>query len=142
MIFQVEGVGEVVKEIGLFDMEKRRKAGEVVRKTTRRVGKVSRSMAPVAPPGHVGKYDKSGDLKASIRARYYHGDLISVTIPRLPKGWTRNFMEKGTVKRTTKKGLNRGKITPRPFMGPARTQSQPYFNTEMRKVWMDGDTVI
>ena len=140
--FEVEGVGQVVKDIGIFDMERRSAAGKVVRKTTGKIGRVARSLASVAPAGQVMRYSKPGDLKSSIRSKYYHGDLVSVTIPRLPKGWTRNFIEKGTVQRTNKKGQNRGRIKPKPFMKPAREGQEAFFNKEMKKIWEDDETVI
>lgn len=140
--FEVDGVGKVVKDIGAFDMKKRQDASVIVKKTTGKVGRTARELVPVSPAGRVGKYTQSGDTKASIRAKYYHGNLVSVTIPRLPKGWARNFIEGGTAQRRNKKGQNRGRMKPQPFMGPAKANHTAFFNSEMKKLWEGDETVI
>lgn len=140
--FQVDGVGEVVRKIGMYDMEKRRDAGKIVRKTTTRVGKEARSLVPESPANRKKKTGSPGDLKKSISAKYYHGDLISVTIPRYPKGAHRYIIEHGTKNRVNKKGQNRGRIEAKPFMAPAKRSQIPYFNAEMKKLWEIDETII
>lgn len=133
--FEVDGVGKTTKNIGMFEMGKKEAARAVVRKTTMAVGKTARALVPVSPADRKKTHGSPGDLKASIRARYYHDGLVSVTIPYMPKGSHRNIIEKGTIQRSNKKGANRGKVTGKPFMMPAKAAHMSAFNSGMAKIW-------
>lgn len=133
--FEVEGVGQVVKDIGLYEMDKKKQAIAVVRKVTGAVGRTARGLVPVSPADRKKTHGSPGDLKSSIRAKYYHNGLVSVTIPYMPKGAHRNIIEKGTIVRANKRGANRGQITGKPFMMPARDAHTGTFNREMAKIW-------
>lgn len=142
MTFDVEGVGDVVRKIGTFDMDKRRAAGKIVRRTTSKVGKQARSLVPVSPANRKKSSGTPGDLKNSIRSRYYHGDLVSVTIPMYPKGAHRYIIEHGTKTRRNNAGANRGKVRAKPFMQPAKDAQIGPFNLEMTKLWENDTTTI
>lgn len=140
--FEVDGVGKVVRNINAFDMEKKSAAGKIVRKTTSKVGRSARGAVPVSPNSRKKTHGSPGDLKSSIRAKYYHSDLVSVTIPRYPKGAHRYIIEHGTTMRTNRKGQNRGRVTAKPFMKPSKEEHVPFFNAEMRKIWEGKETII
>jgi len=142
MTINVEGVGDVQKSIGAFDMDKRRDAGKIVRKTTNKIGRTARSLVPVSPANRKKSSGSPGDLKDSIRAKFYHGDLVSVTIPRYPKGAHRYIIENGTKSRRNKAGANRGRVSAKPFMKPAKDQQIGTFNAQMASLWEKDTTTI
>jgi HK97 gp10 family phage protein len=82
-----------------------------------------------APKGPGGKDYKGGNLRRSmtqsrgLRVRKYprggRQKYIAVAGPGWPLGAHGHLIESGTVKRETKKGANRGAITPDPFLEPA-----------------------
>lgn len=128
----VDGVGKTVKAIGLFDTDFRNDLIDTVKQTAVTIQKSAKRLAPVAKtPVSRGK---KGDLKRSIRPRYFDGGLSATVVPRKPKGSHRHLVEYGTTTRQTSKGANRGKMPSIPFMGPAETSAEGEYNRILRSM--------
>lgn len=128
----IEGVGQTVKAIGLFDMDTRSELINIVRNTAKTIQKDAKRRAPVAKtPVSRGK---KGDLRRSIRPKYFDKGLSATVVPRKPKGSHRHLVEYGTQDRKTKSGANRGKMPKIPFMGPAESSADNVYNQEIRRL--------
>ncbi|MDK2986535.1 MAG: hypothetical protein PWQ96_2179 [Clostridia bacterium] len=108
---ELENVEETIREIGLFQIEKREKIKKIIMKTARKVVKEARSRVPV----------DTGETKKSIKAKYFEYGLMATVKPRLPGGWKAHFHEYGTVK-----------MRARPFMGPSEEVVRNEYLNELR----------
>ncbi|SHK48929.1 HK97-gp10 family putative phage morphogenesis protein [Paramaledivibacter caminithermalis] len=108
---ELENVERTIREIGLFQIEKRENVKKIIKKTAKRVVKEAKARVPV----------DTGETKKSIKAKYLEGGLMATVKPRLPGGWKAHFHEYGTVK-----------MRARPFMGPAEEVSRNDYLQEMR----------
>lgn len=129
---KIEGVGATVKSIGLFDLKMRKEFIGLVRVTAKGLSKDAKSKAPVSSRPKM--RGKSGDLKRSIRPKYFDNGLSATVVPRKPKGSHRHLVEYGTQRRFTKNGANRGKMPAIPFMGPAEKTMETSYNQKVRKI--------
>lgn len=136
---KVEGVATTVAAISIFNMELRQDLIKLVRETAKTIQKDARARAPVS------KTPKSrgqpGDLRRSIRPKYFDGGLSATVVPRKPKGSHRHLVEYGTGPRSTRRGANRGRMPKKPFMGPAEKANETTYNSKVRKL-VDRDEVI
>src|SRR5690625_583211 len=90
----VEGTGVTVRAVNMYDMKLKQQILSLVRDTSRNVQKDGKARAPVSKtPKSRGK---SGDLKRSIRPRYFDGGFSATVVPRKPKGSHRHLVEYGT----------------------------------------------
>lgn len=141
--FEIEGVGETVRNLSAFDMEKKQKAIKIVRKHTNAVRRNAKKTVPVSPANRKKSAGAPGDLKKSIRAKYFFGGLGSMVMPAKPKGSHRAIVEYGTQnRRNISTGANRGRVSPHPFMEPSKRSSEGEYNSEMKKLFEDDETVI
>lgn len=135
----VEGVGATVRGINLFDMELRLGIIRQVKSTAQAVQREGKARAPVSKtPKSRGR---SGDLKRSIRPKYFDQGLSATVVPRRPKGSHRHLVAYGTQKRTTRSGANRGKMPKNPFMEQAQNSQEAIYNREIRRL-VDRDKTI
>ncbi|MFC0559682.1 hypothetical protein [Halalkalibacter alkalisediminis] len=135
----VEGQAETVRNIGIFDMELKRDFTGLVKTTSQTVSKTGKANAPVSKvPKSKGR---NGDLKASIRPKYFDNGLSSTVVPRKPRGAHRHLVEYGTKPRRNKRGANRGKMPANPFMSSAESASESNYNNEARRI-VDRDKTI
>lgn len=135
----IEGVGQTLKAINMFDMKKKQELIEVVKNTAKTIQKSAKLNAPVSKVTK--SRGKNGDLKRSIRPKYFDGGLSATVVPRKPKGSHRHLVEYGTKTRSTKSGANRGKMPKQPFMGPAESSADAVYNQTIRKL-VDRDEII
>ena len=136
---EVDGVGKTVKALRMFDMKQRMELIEIVKSTAKTIQKSAKLNAPVSKvPKSRGK---NGDLKRSIRPKYFDGGLSATVVPRKPKGSHRHLVEYGTQTRRTRNGANRGKMPAIPFMGPAEKSADGVYNQTVRKL-VDRDETI
>lgn len=136
---KVEGGEATVRAINVFDMETKQEFIKLVQQTAKQVQKTAKANAPVSKrPKSRGK---SGDLKKSIRPKYFDSGLSATVVPRKPKGSHRHLVEYGTQPRRTKSGANRGKMPAKPFMGPAEQSVDSIYNQEARRI-VDRDKTI
>ncbi|WP_078382336.1 HK97-gp10 family putative phage morphogenesis protein [Sutcliffiella halmapala] len=134
-----EGVGATIRAINMFDMQLKKDLIATVKETAQAVSKDAKARAPVSnKPKKVGK---SGDLKRSIRPKYFEQGLSATVAPRRPKGAHRHLVEYGTVRRSNKKGANRGKMPSNPFMDPAEKSNESRYNQKVRSL-VDRDRTI
>lgn len=80
-------------------------------------------LAPEGPTGNL--VDSIGAMKTSIKKANAVGEVI--VGPRKKgqyKGFHAHMVEYGTRQRQTKKGANRGKMTPEPFAAPSFEQTK------------------
>lgn len=140
--FRIEGTQQTMRNLNMYDMDRKRKAQDIVKKHTNAVRKAARRTVPVTPNGRRKSAGSPGDLKKSIRSKYYYNNLGSWTAPTIPKGSHRNIVEKGTVNRRTKRGANRGRVSPQPFMEPAKRAQEGSYNRAMKALWEDDETQI
>ena len=138
----MEGIGATVKAINMFDMQMKKELIAAVRARTQTVSKVAKAKSPVSKkPKKVGS---PGDLKRSIRAKYFDGGLSSTVAPRRPRGAHRHLVEYGTVTRFNKGNKrtgHRGKMPANPFMTPAENENVRPFNEQLRRI-VDRDHTI
>jgi HK97 gp10 family phage protein len=135
----VEGVGQTVRAIGMFDMKLRQDLINTIKNTAKTIQKTGKANAPVAKtPVSRGA---PGDLKRSIRPRYFDQGLSATVVPRKPKGAHRHLVEYGTGQRSTRSGANRGKMPAMPFMGPAESSADAAYNSEIRRL-LDRDETV
>lgn len=128
----VEGTGATVRAIGMYDMKMKQQILELVRETAKDVQKEGKARAPVSKrPKSRGK---PGDLKRSIRPKYFDGGFSATVVPRKPKGAHRHLVEYGTQKRATRAGANRGKMPAKPFMSPAEDSADRPYNTKLERI--------
>lgn len=136
---KVEGAGQTVRAINMFDMQLKKEMAETIKSTAKTIQKNAKARAPVAKtPVSRGK---PGDLKRSIRPKYFDQGLSATVVPRKPKGAHRHLVEYGTGQRSTRSGANRGKMPAMPFMGPAESSADAAYNSEIRRL-LDRDETI
>lgn len=136
---EIEGVGQTVRAINMYDMELKNDLIKHVNSTAKIIQSSAKARAPVAKtPVSRGK---KGDLKRSIRPKYFDGGLSATVVPRKPKGSHRHLVEYGTSQRTTSDGANRGKMPKMPFMGPAESSAEAAYNAAIRRM-IDRDETI
>lgn len=135
----VSGQEVTVRAIRMFDMKTKQEVLKLVRDTARGIQRDARSRAPVSRRKK--SRGKSGDLKQSIRARYFDGGFSATVVPRKPKGAHRHLVEYGTKNRYTKNGAHRGKMPKMPFMGPAEKAAEGPYNQKLRRI-VDRDKTV
>lgn len=142
VIVKIEGANETIANLSAFDMEKKKEAMTVVRKHTNGVRKEAKKRVPVSPADRKKSAGAPGDLKGSIRAKYFFGGLGSMVMPAKPKGSHRHLVEYGTGMRQTKSGANRGRNSVQPFMEPAKSSQESSYNSAMKQIFEGGETII
>lgn len=135
----IEGQEVTVRAINMFDMETKQKIIKLVKETAKAVQKDARARAPVSRRKK--SRGKSGDLRRSIRPKYFDGGLSATVVPRKPKGSHRHLVEYGTKSRYTKKGQYRGKMPKIPFMAPAEKAAEGQYNKKLKEI-VDRDKVV
>lgn len=136
---EIEGQGETVKKIGLFDAKTKRAFMQLVRETAQKTSRLAKRNAPVSKkPKSKGR---PGDLRRSIRAKYFDDGLSATVVPRRPKGAHRHLVEYGTKTRYTKKGWHRGKMPDKPFMKPTEEAIIPEYQKKAKRI-VDRDETI
>ncbi|WP_028977986.1 HK97-gp10 family putative phage morphogenesis protein [Sporolactobacillus terrae] len=135
----VDGTEATVQAIKLFDMETRKQLIDLVKETAGNIRKGARARAPIAKTP-VSKGAR-GDLKRSIRAKYFDGGLSATVVPRKPKGSHRHLVEYGTASRRTKSGANRGRMPKMPFMGPEERAQDNVYNAKVKGL-VDRDKTV
>lgn len=139
---KIEGTEETIRELNTFEREKSDKARVIVRKYAGKVRRKAKQLVPVSPAERKKTYGKPGDLKASIRAKYYYEGLGAMVFPDGKKGWYRGIVEAGTRTRHTRRTkAYRGRQKAQPFMEPAKQEHERAYNSEMENLF-DGDTTI
>ncbi|MCM3616680.1 hypothetical protein M3936_03695 [Sutcliffiella horikoshii] len=129
---ELEGKEVTIKEIGLFDMTLRKDIVDTVKQTAQGVTKSGKANAPVSKtPKSKGQ---SGDLKKSIRAKYFDLGLSATVVPRKPKGSHRHLVQYGTQTRFNKSGAHRGKMPANPFMNKAEQSHDAIYNQKIRSL--------
>lgn len=140
------GTGATITAIGKYDMETREEIKKVVKTTSKNVQKKAKSLAPVGP---------TGNLKKSIRPKYFDNGLSSTVVPRGKKGAHRHFIEYGTQSRYQKTRTNKktgvkkkysppkyvGSMPAMPFMTPAEQSQEAVYEAKIRSV-VERDEVI
>lgn len=139
---RVEGQQDTIRRINIFDQQKKDKAAEVVKKHAAAVRKSAKKSVPVSPSSRKKSAGSPGDLKKSIRAKYYFDGLGAMVLPNKPKGTHRHLVEYGTGNRRWKNGKSTGKMSPQPFMEPAKRAQEAKYNREMEQIWENGDTTV
>ena len=142
VIFSIQGEAETVRKISAFDMKKQKEARVVVKKHATAVRKNARNIVPVSPSSRKKSSGKAGDLKSSIRTKYYFDGLGAMVIPNKPKGSHRHLVEYGTKDRHKKNGKFVGRNKPQPFMKPAKAAQESSYNREMKGVFEGDDTIV
>ncbi|PEN61617.1 hypothetical protein [Bacillus wiedmannii] len=142
IVMRIEGERETLGNLNMFDMKKKKDAMAVVRKHTNGVRREAKKRVPVSPANRKKSAGAPGDLKSSIRAKYYFQGLGSMIMPAKPKGSHRAIVEKGTGRRRTKKGANRGSVTAQPFMSPAKRSQEASYNSAMKQIFEGDETII
>ena len=139
---QMEGIGATIKAINMFDMKLKKELIATVKVTAQSVSKTGKANAPVSTrPKKVGN---NGDLKRSIRAKFFDGGLSATVVPRRPRGAHRHLVEYGTTSRRNKGNQrtgHRGKMPANPFMTPAEKASERPYNEKVRRL-VDRDQTI
>lgn len=142
VIIKIEGTDQTVRRLNMFDMQKKKDTQTVVRKYTNAVRKEAKRRVPVSPANRKKSSGSPGDLKNSIRAKYYFQGLGSMILPHRPKGSHRGIIEAGTSVRTNKKGANRGRVKATPFMEPAKRSQEAGYNAAMKRIFEGEETEI
>lgn len=136
---EVEGVEQVIKKIGLFEIEKRQKIKTQVRLTSKKIASTAKK--------EVNRHSKSKDTKKSIKTKILNDGLSATVKPRLPQGYKAHWIEYGTVDRKNKgrtgkyKGRKTGKVKADPFMKPAEMAHKKEFEDRIKKV-CDKDVTV
>ena len=99
IIVRIEGERETIRNLNMFDMNKKKEASAVVKKHTNAVRREAKKRVPVSPANRRKTRGQPGDLKSSIRAKYYFQGLGSMILPAKPKGSHRGIVEVGTKNR-------------------------------------------
>jgi HK97 gp10 family phage protein len=142
IVVKIEGEKETIANLSMFDMKKKKQAMQVVRKHTNAVRRTAKKLVPVSPANRKKSRGAPGDLKSSIRAKYFFQGLGSMVMPAKPKGSHRHLVEYGTGNRYNKKGQYRGRNSPQPFMEPAKRAQEASYNAEMKKIFEGDNTVV
>lgn len=142
VIFKIEGDKETIRAINAFDMKKQSAARDVIKKHATAVRKVAKSTVPVSPSNRPKTSGKPGDLKSSIRTKYYFEGLGALVFPAIPKGSHRHLVENGTKARYQKNGRYTGRNSPQPFMKPAKSSQESSYNRAMKGVFDGDDTYV
>ncbi|SFG10616.1 HK97 gp10 family phage protein [Sporolactobacillus nakayamae] len=137
----IDGVEVTLKAIKLFDMDTKAKLIDIVKASAVNLQKNAMAKAPIAKTTITKGKGKRGDLRKSIRPKYFDGGLSATVVPRKPKGSHRHLVEYGTVSRRTKKGANRGAMPRMPFMGPAEREEDAAYNAKVKGV-VDRDETV
>jgi len=141
VVIRIEGQEETIRNVSSFDVQKTDQLRKIVREFGRKIGSAARKEVPVSPPTRKKTHGSPGDLKKSIKAKYYYQNLGAMVGPMKPKGAHRGIIEYGTKERTTKNGHKTGKISPHPFMEPARKQYENTYNQKIKEVF-DEDVIV
>jgi hypothetical protein len=142
VVVRIEGANETIRNLSAFDMRKKQEAMKIVRKHASGVRRIAKQTVPVSPSGRKKSAGSPGDLKRSIRAKYYFQGLGAMVLPAKPKGSHRHLVEYGTGERRTSTGANRGRNTANPFMEPAKRSQETSYNAAMEHLFEDGDTIV
>ncbi|PED63974.1 HK97 gp10 family phage protein [Priestia megaterium] len=134
VVIRIEGTEQTIANINMYDMKKKRQMLTVVRTTANAVRKEARSTVPVWPSDRKLSSGHPGDLKSSIRAKYYFQGLGAMVLPFKPKGSHRHLVEYGTRQRRTRSGANRGSMKAEPFMQPAKSSQEGSYNAQMERI--------
>lgn len=135
----VDGTGATIRAVNMYDMKLKQQILTLVRDTARNVQKDGKGKAPVSKrPKSRGK---PGDLKRSIRPKYFDGGFSATVVPRKPKGSHRHLVEYGTGNRVTKSGANRGKMPAMPFMNPAEQGNEGPYNSNLGRIVNRDETI-
>lgn len=135
----VDGSNSTVHKISMYDMKLKQEVMDLVKSTSKTIQQTAKSNAPVSRvPKSKGK---NGDLKRSIRPKYFDNGLSSTVVPRKPKGAHRHLVEYGSSPRRTKSGAYRGVMPAQPFMAPAENASDGQYNQQMRRI-IERDQII
>lgn len=128
------GTGATITAIDKYDMEMREEIKQIVKVTSKNVQKKAKSLAPVGP---------TGNLKKSIKPKYFDDGLSSTVVPRGQKGSHRHLVEYGTQPRYQKKKNNKyvGSMPGMPFMTPAEQSQEAVYEAKIRSV-VERDEVI
>lgn len=138
---EINGQEETARAIDIWDMKGKVKMREIVRKTASGVGRDARKMVPVSPSDRVKTSGSPGDLKKSIKVKYFFDNLGAMVVPDRPQGSHRAIIEHGTKIRTNSSGANRGSISPHPFMEPAKRSREGTYKSEIA-AFFNGETVV
>lgn len=136
---EVEGVGATIRAINMFDVKLKQQILILVRNTARNIQKDARARAPVSKTPKT--RGKPGDLKRSIRPKYFDGGFSATVVPRKPKGAHRHLVEYGTGSRYTRSGAYRGRMPKMPFMEPAERAADRPYNRELERI-VNRDEVV
>ena len=132
--FEVQGVEETIRALSKASVQKQKEFEVVVRKSTQRVNRYAKA--------NVSNHQKTGNLRNSIRAKYFFKDGPASTVfPRGRKGAHRHLVEYGTEVRRHKNGKSVGRMKAYPFMKPAHEKEEPRFIEEVKKVVDENITV-
>lgn len=145
----VGGVDETVVKIGMYEMEKKKQAINIIRRTTLDTKKIMKIEAHESPSNRKKSHGQPGDLRNSISHKYHEQGLIGVIYPKLSQGTHRAINEHGTVQRFTKKGYNRGVWGSRigakggtHFMHKARLSQDTVYNAKMKAAFITDKTEV
>lgn len=128
------GTGAAITAINKYDAKSREELRNIVKETSKAIQKKAKSLAPVGP---------TGNLKSSIRPKYFDNGLSSTVVPRGKKGSHRHMVEYGTQSRYQKKKNNKyvGSMPAIPFMGPAEQSQEAIYEAKIRRI-VNQDEVI
>ena len=129
--FNVEGERQTVAKLKNFDMKRTKDTQTLVKKTMMAVKKSAKKKVSVSPKGTKKAIGEPGDLKRSLRHKYYYNNLGAMVFPDKKKGFHRGIIEAGTKVRR-----NRGRVTPRPFMQPSKEEVIPGYVNEMERIYL------
>ena len=133
MKIRIEGVNETVDRLWKYRDDFFVAAKKITKKAAQMVVKQGRVRAPQGP---------TGNLKASIRAKYFWKDGPAATVmPRAKKAPHRHLAQYGTVRRQTAKGKGTGIMPSNRFMDGADNGAKTYFVAAM-KAEVDKHVVI
>ncbi len=132
--FEIEGIEKTIKALSKASVQKQKEFESVVKKSTQRVNKYAKA--------NIGNHQKTGNLKNSIKAKYFWKDGPASTVfPRGTKGAHRHLVEYGTQLRRHKSGKSVGTMKAYPFMKSAHEKEEPRFIAEVKKV-VDEDVIV
>ncbi|MEX3713651.1 HK97 gp10 family phage protein [Cytobacillus horneckiae] len=121
----IDGIGPTVVRIDRFSEDIKKELKKITRQTTNRTRKDMKAEAPVGP---------TGNLKASVRAKYFEGGLSSTVVPRKPKGSHRHIVSYGTQRRRTKSGANRGVMPANPAMANVERNHEAFYQNKVKEL--------
>lgn len=132
LYIRVEGLQNTLIHINNYSENQKKEIKKVVRQTTNRTRRDMKAVAPVGP---------TGNLKASVRAKYFEGGLASTVVPRRPKGSHRHIVAYGTRQRRTRKGANRGIMPANPVMANVERNHEAFYQAEIRRIIARNETI-